>query len=800
MTINGYVAPVPVRMRATPNITPFTYRDGLSYLQVLEGLRQWLNDEVIPALNNDIPGEIDRLEQLILSLTKDLQEQIDGNDVDIAAINIRIDDLEALVQSIIDNSIEAQDTVVAALVRDALSETRAALDERYMVRGEFAVNVLDEGVVGDGVANDTAALQAVIDGAEYGAHLTAPPGTRILTDGVTVEGKSIHFDFENVTLVKNANESVITAIGEWSDIQSASSVEDSSTSPQSIVAVADSTAYPAGSVVKVFSNDENTYARNPDDGSYAHLGEFATVVGRNDDEGWLRISPRLIHTYTTQIRVARMVDHPVTIRVGGGDYTAAGDPGPGFGSPPFISTEALYRATIDVDIDRSPVALVYRKSNYQDSVKAVSRYAPSDIGYVVNNQNSVGGTIYALSSRCRHTYTDNAVMVVASANPSDYGRPMYDVVTTMNIGSSYPAGGADTHHGGYGHKFINCQAVGSSGNAIDSGGAFSMRGMNHELINCSATDVGVGFNFWAEANRDYVPPMGGHVMIGCTTKQADIPINFQKESWEYVSNQAMDDVYIDGGVFESRMAESVFVNARISFNNPTFIMNTPDGIGRPSSGHGHHCLTHSGGGGFYGEVTVDVRSIQGGTFNRVVAFKSTQPTSNNELDINLRLSDWVRDNGLELIGWGGNRGSVRVNVTGSMGALETSTDFTRFAPEQSVTVEQRGNSVDVPLSNGSKVISLGAETDRIVIHSADPVVTARVTLGTLPWTPVDVTPGAFPGQVLVINNRYTSEASIVLDNTVEGISVGSGVDIAPSLSRQFIWDMDTGGTGRWVRA
>lgn len=669
-----------------------------------------------------------------------------------------------------------------------------------LYNGVYAVE--DHGVAGDGVTNDTAALQNLVDSVPDGSHLTARPGSRILTDGVSVEGKSIHFDFENASLIKNdANSSALYVKGAWSDIQSVVSIAPSSTAPQSLVTVPDASAYPPGALIKVYSNDVNEFARDPNDGQKAYLGEFATVIESDSGSGLLRVSPEFIHDYTTDVRIAKMADLPVTIKLGGGDFTAAGDPGPEFGNPSFITTESLYRPVIDLNIDRTPTAVLYRKSNFQDDIRVISRYAPREIGYVVNNQNCVGGNIYAKASRCRHTYTDNAVMVTASADPSDYGRPMYDVVTTMNIGSSYPGGGADTHHGGYGHKFVNCQAVGSSGNSRDSGGAFSMRGMNHELINCSASDVGVGFNFWAENNRPYVPPMGGHRMVGCSTKNADIPIAFEKPSWEYVSSQAMDDLYIEGGLFESVAGESIFVNGRITFDNPTFIMNTPDGIEKVSSSHGFHCLSHGSGGGFYGEVTVDTRRINGGTFDRAISLRGSQPISNNDLKVNLRLSTWVQDNGLELVGWGNNRGAIRFNIQGSMGGLQTSTDFNRPATEQTVTVEQYGYDAGVPVSGGSKVQSILAETStRIAIQSADPVVTARVTVGSADWTPNDVTSGAFPGQVLIINNRYSSGANVVLDNSVGGISVGTGIDIAPSLSRQFIWDQDSGGTGRWVRA
>lgn len=659
----------------------------------------------------------------------------------------------------------------------------------------------DYGVVGNGTTNDTAALQNMIDTLPDGARIVAPPGARLLLDGVQVVGRSIDLDFSQATLIKNANASVLHVSGTWSEIQSGVTVSPSATSPTSLVSVPNPSAYSAGSVVKVYSNDENTFARNPNDGRYAHLGEFGTVTEVNSSEGWVRISPQLIHDYTDNVRIAKLDDHKVSIKVGDGNYTSAGDPGPEFGHPAFISLVALYRPKVDVEVTASPVALVSRKSNFQDDIRAVSRYAPQDTGYVVNNQNSVGGTIYAKSARCRHTYTDNAIMVTSSSDPSDYGRPMYDVVTTMNIGSDYAGGGFDTHHGGYGHKFINCQAVGSSGRARGGGGAFAIRGMYHELINCSANDVGVGFNFWQETNRPYIPPMGGHRMVGCSTKNADSPISLSKNAWTFPNEQGMDDLYIEGGVFESRASESLFVNGRITFAGATFVMNTPDGIERVDSDLGFQVISHSGGGGLYGNVNVDIRPINGGTFNRVISLRSTGPASNNDLNVDLKVSNWVRNNGLELVGWGGNRGSIRFDLMGSLGVLQTSTDFDKFASEQSITVEERGFNDSIPLTGGSKVQSFSSSANtRIFLHSGDPVVTARVSVSGGNWTPNDVTPAAFPGQVLIIHNRYNSSGNIALSSSVGNMNIGSPFEIAPGMSRQFIWDQDSSGTGRWVRA
>lgn len=106
------LSPIPgpaFRSRTFSNVQPFTYEDGLTVAEVLSRLIKWFREEVVPAFG-------------------DVTEYVDQQ---ISEMIAYVDDA---VQQIINDSIEVQDPVAAALVRDETSETRSALDGSFVQR------------------------------------------------------------------------------------------------------------------------------------------------------------------------------------------------------------------------------------------------------------------------------------------------------------------------------------------------------------------------------------------------------------------------------------------------------------------------------------------------------------------------------------------------------------------------------------------------------------------------------------------------------------------------------------------
>lgn len=135
-------------------ITPFTVRDGATYLLVLEGLRDWIRDVLIPSIDTNIGGLetawetqtnalVDEINATIATVTVQVNQAIAD---DQAAVNQAIADSQAQVNSdiadmqttlnsaiasIINSTIAVTDPVVTNLVTNTASTTRTTLNGLY---------------------------------------------------------------------------------------------------------------------------------------------------------------------------------------------------------------------------------------------------------------------------------------------------------------------------------------------------------------------------------------------------------------------------------------------------------------------------------------------------------------------------------------------------------------------------------------------------------------------------------------------------------------------------------------------
>ncbi len=96
--LGTYVAP----FKPLNNITPFTYRDGLSYLEVLEDMRDYVNNTLVAYVNDNFNELGDEFE---------------------TQVNVLITQVNAAIDAVINSSIEAQDSVVEGIFQDEDSAT-----------------------------------------------------------------------------------------------------------------------------------------------------------------------------------------------------------------------------------------------------------------------------------------------------------------------------------------------------------------------------------------------------------------------------------------------------------------------------------------------------------------------------------------------------------------------------------------------------------------------------------------------------------------------------------------------------
>lgn len=132
-----------------PTITPFTIPDGHTYLKTLEWLIHRMkqiideidenNVEILDLVVDVLNSKIDEINDAFTEFEGEVDDKLASVDTKISDLETllenEVNDLEAFVndsiESIINNSVEVQDPVVAGIVRDEDSETRLSLDPIY---------------------------------------------------------------------------------------------------------------------------------------------------------------------------------------------------------------------------------------------------------------------------------------------------------------------------------------------------------------------------------------------------------------------------------------------------------------------------------------------------------------------------------------------------------------------------------------------------------------------------------------------------------------------------------------------
>lgn len=182
--LDPYVAPY----KPLPQVTPFTYRDGLTMLKKLDGMVKYINKDLVPFVNENYEKLGDEFETQVNAL--------------IQAVNAAID-------LVINDSVDVQDPIVAQLIEDVdsltndalelwlnidsrinteitspTSATRQTLNSQFVNSDELVFNVKDYGAKGDGTTDDTNAINAAQTAAN-GRTLYFPNGTYVFNNTIT---------------------------------------------------------------------------------------------------------------------------------------------------------------------------------------------------------------------------------------------------------------------------------------------------------------------------------------------------------------------------------------------------------------------------------------------------------------------------------------------------------------------------------------------------------------------------------------------------------------------------------------
>lgn len=232
--INPFVPPwAPV-----PNVTPFTYRDGRTFIQRLESIVKYLDRVIIPFINDnlekfseDFTNEINELITQVNTVIADNQTAVNDaitenvNNVNTAIANNQVEvdnkvselenQVNTLVQQIINSTIEVSDPVISSVLQNQSSVTYSDVKKIAEYNALPAQSIIKYGDITDNVSNQSVVMQQVIDevAANGGGLISFPPvslrGEIVLKTGVRIQGSS----FGTSTLFRHedcVNKGVIT--------------------------------------------------------------------------------------------------------------------------------------------------------------------------------------------------------------------------------------------------------------------------------------------------------------------------------------------------------------------------------------------------------------------------------------------------------------------------------------------------------------------------------------------------------------------------------------------------------------
>lgn len=172
------VGDFPRSTRPFSNVQPFTYRDGSTYLEILEGLRSWLRDTLVPHLNTEL-GEVNEAwtrEVTALTLAVDTALSTQAAEVTEALV-AQAADITAKADAWMSTQISNNDVITRAILDDATTET-----------SKYVANRTPLVFHGDGTADQTIALQAFFDALPVGRNVELRGTINFTTLALNVRG------------------------------------------------------------------------------------------------------------------------------------------------------------------------------------------------------------------------------------------------------------------------------------------------------------------------------------------------------------------------------------------------------------------------------------------------------------------------------------------------------------------------------------------------------------------------------------------------------------------------------------
>lgn len=761
----------PTNRYPVSNITPLTYRDGITYLEKLQRISWWIREKLIPAINDqfgDFGAEFETIineliDQVNTVVNKIIDDSVDLQDPVMAEI---INNLNSETRQALDALYELPnlDPIVAGYIRNIDSATREALDEIFQKRETLYYNASEYGYVGNG-GDETAVIQGLINTVPEGATIKLPEGTSFTTTGLVIDQKGLTLDMSNTHATLTTSAPFVQANGEWETNRAVASVEGGTVSVPTVGLKADD-------MVKLIARDEIWDARPHDEtGQTPRVGEWAVIKNIVDDNT-LVINPWTVDAFTTDVKLCVPVPHKVVVKFG--TLTDAGPKGAPF-KRRLISFVGLIHPELSGEIISGKGIACEARNCYGGDFDIKFTGLPFTDGYGITLSGSVACRVKVNGERSRHAFTDNPAGYGYTSSPNEQGRAMFNVVYDSIVFSGHSSA-FDTHHGSYGEKFINCHVIGSTSDGI----GFSLRGTYHTYVGCSASRIGIGFRVYNETREgaDQWASSHGHTLNGCSTQLVDTAI-----ASDIVVRRANrpDNLTISGGRYE--FGAGGFIRAQrslISLKGVSAYM-------RSGGTNGGNAIIFGTSYDVVGDLTLDATNLT----NWIVGIIACTPGSSTEtawlLDVVLISGEGV-DNFNNLVNWGPARG--RLNVR-SKGKVYTGSVSNASTPGRSATYISAGGGASSAIIRTTRNTA-GTE---VSFSAADPHVTVLITGNGSGVALGAFAAGRFPGQVVTIVSYQADRNVRIVNDPALGTMIGSDIVIGGFESASLVWTGDY-----WIRA
>lgn len=233
VTSPGFVSAItgfPLLADPYTNIQPFTYRDGLTYLEVQECLRDWIQNTLSPSIDANMTTLQGAWDTEVAAIITAVNTAIDASNADMSGLVTQVNALVASLNSAI-NAAAASATAAAGSATAASGSATAAassataaavaLSTARELYGNLFINVIDYGADPTGATSSATAFTNAINAALTANSYAAAGGTDYRTVSVYIPagtylddstGRSINQTITD-TLTQNQSEFTIKGAG-----------------------------------------------------------------------------------------------------------------------------------------------------------------------------------------------------------------------------------------------------------------------------------------------------------------------------------------------------------------------------------------------------------------------------------------------------------------------------------------------------------------------------------------------------------------------------------------------------------